>query len=118
MGLFGSKYMFQFAFIALPPILFVSAFFTLLYHWGILQRCVRVLARIMVHLMGTQRRRNVIGVRQCVHGTDGSAAHRETMGAAHDELRAFHFDGKRHGPHLRRHDGCSTLTMGPTPLRC
>ena len=52
-GLFGSKYMFQFAFIALPPILFVSAFFTLLYHWGILQRCVRVLARVMVHLMGT-----------------------------------------------------------------
>ena len=53
MGLFGSNYMFQFAFIALPPILFVSAFFTLLYHWGILQRCVRVLARVMVHLMGT-----------------------------------------------------------------
>jgi CNT family concentrative nucleoside transporter len=53
MGLFGANYMFQFAFIALPPILFVSAFFTLLYHWGILQRCVRVLARVMVHLMGT-----------------------------------------------------------------
>jgi concentrative nucleoside transporter, CNT family len=53
MGLFGTGYMFQFAFIALPPILFVSAFFTMLYHWGILQRCVRVLARIMVYLMGT-----------------------------------------------------------------
>lgn len=51
--LFGTNYMFQFAFVALPPILFVSAFFTVLYHWGILQRCVRVLARVMVHLMGT-----------------------------------------------------------------
>jgi CNT family concentrative nucleoside transporter len=45
--------MFQFAFVALPPILFVSAFFTLLYHFGILQKCVRLLARIMVNLMRT-----------------------------------------------------------------
>lgn len=52
--LFPDKtYEFQFAFVALPPILFVSAFFTVLYHWGILQRCVRLLARVMVHLMGT-----------------------------------------------------------------
>ncbi len=46
-------YAFQFAFVALPPILFVSAFFTVLYHWGILQRFVRLLARVMLHLMGT-----------------------------------------------------------------
>ena len=45
--------MFQFAFVALPPILFVSAFFTVLYHFGILQWCVRMLAVVMVHLMGT-----------------------------------------------------------------
>jgi len=51
--LFETNYMFQFAFVALPPILFVSAFFTLLYHFGILQRCVRLLARIMVNLMRT-----------------------------------------------------------------
>ncbi len=50
---FGDDFMFPFAFKALPPILFVSAFFTLLYHFGILQRCVRVLSRIMVYLMGT-----------------------------------------------------------------
>lgn len=51
--LFPTNYMFQFAFIALPPILFISAFFSLLYHWGVLQKCVRFLARIMVHFMGT-----------------------------------------------------------------
>src|ERR1700754_2993886 len=45
--------MFQFAVLALPPILFISAFFTVLYHFGILQRCVRVLAVVMVNLMGT-----------------------------------------------------------------
>ncbi len=45
--------MFQFAFVALPPILFVSAFFTVLYHFGILQWCVRLMAAVMVHLMRT-----------------------------------------------------------------
>ncbi|MCU0716764.1 MAG: NupC/NupG family nucleoside CNT transporter [Pirellula sp.] len=52
-GTFGDKFLFPFAFKALPPILFVSAFFTLLYHYGVLQWCVRVLARVMVYLMGT-----------------------------------------------------------------
>jgi CNT family concentrative nucleoside transporter len=51
--LFGNNYVFQFAFVALPPILFVSAFFTVLYHYGILQWCVRMMAWGMVRLMGT-----------------------------------------------------------------
>src|SRR5205823_7291664 len=51
--LFGADYMFQFAFVALPPILFVSAFFTVLYHFGVLQWCVRLMARVMVYLMRT-----------------------------------------------------------------
>jgi concentrative nucleoside transporter, CNT family len=49
----GVKFLFIFAFKALPPILFVSAFFTVLYHYGILQWCVRLMARGMVYLMGT-----------------------------------------------------------------
>jgi CNT family concentrative nucleoside transporter len=49
----GAEFLFIFAFKALPPILFVSAFFTLLYHYGILQRLVRAMARVMVHLMRT-----------------------------------------------------------------
>src|SRR5438874_662561 len=49
----GKEFLFMFAFKALPPILFVSAFFTVLYHYGILQWIVRVFARIMVYLLGT-----------------------------------------------------------------
>lgn len=49
----GKEFLFIFAFKALPPILFISAFFTVLYHYGILQRGVRLMARGMVHLMGT-----------------------------------------------------------------
>jgi len=44
---------FVFAFRALPPIIFVSSFFTVLYHFGVLQFIVRWLARGMMYLMGT-----------------------------------------------------------------
>ncbi len=44
---------FIFAFVGLPTIIFVSAFFTLLYHFGILQLVVRLMARVMMRLMGT-----------------------------------------------------------------
>ena len=49
----NETYLFQFAFVALPPILFVSAFFTVLYHFGVLQFIVRVFAKGMVYLLGT-----------------------------------------------------------------
>jgi len=41
------------AFRALPPIIFVSSFFTVLYHVGVLQVVVRLMARVMMRLMGT-----------------------------------------------------------------
>ena len=49
----GKEFLFIFAFKALPPILFVSAFFTVLYHYRVLQKVVKLMARVMVHLMGT-----------------------------------------------------------------
>jgi CNT family concentrative nucleoside transporter len=44
---------FVFAFRVLPPIIFVSSFFSVLYYLGVLQFFVRLLARAMTHLMGT-----------------------------------------------------------------
>jgi CNT family concentrative nucleoside transporter len=44
---------FVFAFKALPPIIFVSSFFSVLYYLGILQLFVRLMARAMIYLMGT-----------------------------------------------------------------
>lgn len=49
----GKEFLFMFAFKALPPILFVSAFFTVLYHYGVLQGIVRLFARVMVFMLGT-----------------------------------------------------------------
>jgi CNT family concentrative nucleoside transporter len=44
---------FVFAFVGLPTIIFVSAFFTLLYYFGILQFVVRLMARAMMSVMRT-----------------------------------------------------------------
>lgn len=44
---------FLFAFKALPPIIFVSAFFSVLYYFGVLQLLVKLFARVMMYLMGT-----------------------------------------------------------------
>ena len=51
--IFGENFLFPFAFVALPTILFVSAFFTLLFHFGILQAIVRMMSKVMVYMMGT-----------------------------------------------------------------
>jgi CNT family concentrative nucleoside transporter len=50
---FGSGRGFVFAFRALPTIIFVSSFFTVLYYFGVLQFVVRVTARVMALLMQT-----------------------------------------------------------------
>lgn len=44
---------FVFAFKALPPIIFVSSFFSVLYYFGVLQFIVRIFAFVMQYLMGT-----------------------------------------------------------------
>jgi CNT family concentrative nucleoside transporter len=50
----GETYVgFIFAFQALPTIIFVSSFFTVLYYFGILQFIVRVMAKAMMYMMGT-----------------------------------------------------------------
>jgi CNT family concentrative nucleoside transporter len=50
---FGPANGFIFAFSALPTIIFISSFFTVLYYFGILQFIVRMMARAMMGLMGT-----------------------------------------------------------------
>ncbi|WP_439631902.1 NupC/NupG family nucleoside CNT transporter [Gemmata sp.] len=44
---------FVFAFKALPPIIFISSFFSVLYYLGVLQFFVRIMARAMQYMMGT-----------------------------------------------------------------
>ena len=51
--IFGPENGFIFAFTALPTIIFISSFFTVLYYFGVLQFIVRVMARAMMFLMRT-----------------------------------------------------------------
>ena len=50
---FGADNGFVFAFTALPTIIFISSFFTVLYYFGVLQFIVRLMARAMMFLMRT-----------------------------------------------------------------
>jgi CNT family concentrative nucleoside transporter len=50
---FGAGQGFVFAFTALPTIIFVSSFFTVLYYFGILQFIVKIFARAMMFAMRT-----------------------------------------------------------------
>lgn len=50
---FGGANGFVFAFVALPTVIFISAVFTALYHLGILQWVVKLMARAMMRLLGT-----------------------------------------------------------------
>jgi CNT family concentrative nucleoside transporter len=47
-----SKYGFFFAFQVLPIIIFIAAFFAILYHYGVMQFIIRQLARVMMRFMG------------------------------------------------------------------
>jgi CNT family concentrative nucleoside transporter len=50
---FGPANSFVFAFSALPTIIFISSFFTLLYYFGVLQFIVWLMARVMMYLLRT-----------------------------------------------------------------
>jgi concentrative nucleoside transporter, CNT family len=50
---FGQNNAFVFGFMVLPPIIFISSFFTVLYYFGVLQWVVRIMAKVMMYLLGT-----------------------------------------------------------------
>ena len=52
LGVKHSKYGFFFAFQVLPIIIFIAAFFAILYHFGVMQFIIRQLAKVMMRFMG------------------------------------------------------------------
>ncbi len=52
LGKKASSYGFYFAFQVLPTIIFIAAFFALLYHFGVMQGIIRVAAWVMQRVMG------------------------------------------------------------------
>src|SRR5215472_13203695 len=52
LGKRGSQLGFYFAFQVLPTIIFIAAFFAILYHFGVMQFIIRQVARVMTTFMG------------------------------------------------------------------
>ncbi|HZD31750.1 MAG TPA: Na+ dependent nucleoside transporter N-terminal domain-containing protein, partial [Candidatus Angelobacter sp.] len=52
LGAKGGKYGFFFAFQVLPIIIFIAAFFAILYHYGVMQFIIRQLAKVMMRFLG------------------------------------------------------------------
>jgi len=52
LGKRGSHFGFYFAFQVLPTVIFIAAFFAVLYHYGVMQFIVRQAARVMTRFMG------------------------------------------------------------------
>ncbi len=52
LGKQGSHLGFYFAFQVLPTVIFIAAFFAVLYHYGIMQFIIRQMARVMTRVMG------------------------------------------------------------------
>ncbi|MEW6320808.1 MAG: nucleoside transporter C-terminal domain-containing protein [Acidobacteriota bacterium] len=52
-SVFGPQNSFVFAFAALPTIIFISSFFTVLYYFGVLQVIVWLMARVMMYILRT-----------------------------------------------------------------
>ena len=52
LGKQGSSLGFYFAFQVLPTIIFIAAFFAVLYHYGVMQFIIRQVARVMTRFMG------------------------------------------------------------------
>src|SRR6202158_5910886 len=52
LGKQGSHLGFYFAFQVLPTVIFIAAFFAILYHFGVMQIIIRVFAWVMTRVMG------------------------------------------------------------------
>lgn len=52
-AVYKDRFLFPFAWVALPPIIFVSGFFSVLYYFGVLQLLVKGMAKVMTFLMRT-----------------------------------------------------------------
>src|SRR3989338_3624105 len=63
---FATSYGSVFAFVVLPTIIFVAAFFAILYHYGVMQQDIRGFAWLMTRLMEASRAESLVGAASVV----------------------------------------------------
>ena len=95
---------FIFAFKVLPIIIFICAFFSILYHFGIIQVVVQGMAVGDAEDDEGLRRRGALRRGERLHRPDGGAGPDRALHRDDDDVRAPHDDDGRHGARLgRRH---------------
>jgi hypothetical protein len=94
-----------FAFQVLPTIIFISAFFAVLYYLGIMQLIIRAFAKAMLWTMKVSRRGEPERGGEHLYGADGSAADDSAVSAGRDALGADDDHDLRDGACVGRNYG-------------
>ena len=95
-----------FAFQVLPTIIFIAAFFAVLYHIGVMQIIIRAAAWVMTVVMGASGAESLNVAASIFMGqTEAPLTIRPFLAEAH-EIGADDGDDQRHGAYFGRHDGC------------
>ena len=94
-----------FAFQVLPTIIFISAFFAVLYHIGLMQIIIRAMAWVMLKTMRISGAESMNVAAQYLHGPDRGPAHYPPFSLQSHAQRTDGHHDQRHGPRLRRHHG-------------
>ena len=105
LGVKHSKYGFDFAFQVLPTIIFIAAFFAILYHYGVMQFIIRIAARIMTRLMGASGVESLNVAASIFMGQTEAPLTIRPFLPERDAIGADGDHDRRHGARLRRHHG-------------
>ena len=105
LGAKASKFGVVFAFQVLPIIIFIAAFFSILYYYGVMQFIIRQLAKVMMRFMGASGVESLNVAASIFMGHHRSAADHPPVPAQGHALRADDHHDQRHGACLRRDAG-------------
>ena len=105
LGMKDSPQHFIFAFQVLPTIIFIAAFFALLYHIGVMQVLIRGAAWVMTRIMGASGAESLNVAASIFMGqTEAPLTIRPFLNQA-DQVGTDVRDDQRHGARFRRHHG-------------
>ncbi len=93
-----------FAFQVLPTVIFISAFFAVLYHYGVMQFIIRQMAKVMIRMGASGAESLDVAASIFMGQTEAPLTIRPYLPIA-DPLRTDDRHDRRHGPRLRRHHG-------------
>ncbi len=96
---------FVFAFYVLPTIIFIAAFFAVLYHFGIMQAIIRGAAWVMVRLMGVSGAESFSVAASTFMGQTEAPLTIRPLISKLTESELIDSDDLRNGAHQRRHYG-------------